>query len=442
MSDFAIRVTNVSKAYRIWKSPTLRLKSIALHGAKHLLPPLWNRLSAVQSSYYRDFYALSSVSLEIRKGEAVGIVGKNGSGKSTLLQIIAGTLAPTSGRVETNGRVAALLELGSGFNPEFTGRENVRLNAAILGLKEREIDDRFDDIAAFADIGSFMDQPVKTYSSGMLMRLAFAVQTHVFADIIIVDEALAVGDISFVQKCMRRLRDLLERGTTLLFVTHDPATVRTLCSKAVWIDSGVIKQINEPVEVTRSYAQFMAYGEGSMRLAQTALGARADAVSSDLRPVDPPPSDALGVITHFGMVDVERGTHCVTLQGRESIRLTLNVLARAPLARPNVSIHLNNRFEQTLIGWNPRCFGAEIGPMAAGERRTVQFSCEFPLLLAGDYSLSLGFTDGGREDHVPLHIVHAFWPFKVVAVDPQQRNYLFGLPKVQVAIGVVTQAHG
>ena len=204
--DVVIRIEQAGKCYHMYDKPQDRLKQALLR---------WNR------TYFREFWAVRGVSLEMQRGEAVGIVGRNGSGKSTLLQMIAGTLAPTEGRVQVAGRIAALLELGSGFNPEFTGRENVYLNGTILGLSTREIDERFDAIAGFADIGTFIDQPVKTYSSGMMVRLAFAVQVQVSPDILIVDEALAVGDALFQKRCFQRLEELRSQGVTLLFVSHD-----------------------------------------------------------------------------------------------------------------------------------------------------------------------------------------------------------------------------
>ncbi len=240
--DIVISVENVSKAYRIWNDPGARLKSPLVDGAASLLPAASsarNRLHTKAASYYRDFYALKDISFQVRKGEGVGIIGRNGSGKSTLLQIIAGTLQPTTGSVHVRGRVAALLELGSGFNPEFTGRENVYLNAAVLGLTKFETDARFDSIATFADIGDFLDQPVKTYSSGMMMRLAFAVQTAVEPDILIVDEALSVGDAPFQAKCFARIRALQESGCSTLFVSHDIGTIRAFCTQAVWLRNGL-----------------------------------------------------------------------------------------------------------------------------------------------------------------------------------------------------------
>jgi lipopolysaccharide transport system ATP-binding protein len=216
-SEVAIKVQNLSKCYEIYDKPRDRLLQMLSRGKK---------------KYCREFWALRDVSFEIRKGETVGIVGRNGSGKSTLLQILCGTLNPTSGTVETHGRIAALLELGSGFNPEFTGRENVYLNASILGLSKEEIDARYDAIIEFADIGDFINQPVKTYSSGMLVRLAFSVQAQVEPDILIVDEALAVGDAKFQARCFDRLKKLKENGTSILLVTHSSEQIVTHCDHA------------------------------------------------------------------------------------------------------------------------------------------------------------------------------------------------------------------
>ena len=205
------------------------------------------------TQYFRDFWALKDVSFQVKRGETVGIIGKNGSGKSTLLQLICGTLTPTTGSVKTVGRIAALLELGSGFNPDFTGRENVYLNGAVLGLSKKEIEDRFEKIEQFADIGEFIDQPVKTYSSGMYVRLAFAVQVHIDAAIVIIDEALAVGDIFFQQKCYARLEELRNSGAAILFVSHGMNTVEQFCDRAVYLDHGNAIFIGPAVEATKLY---------------------------------------------------------------------------------------------------------------------------------------------------------------------------------------------
>lgn len=246
--EIAIKVENLSKCYQIYTQPGDRLK-------QSLYPRLQRVVGKQPVQYYREFWALHDISFEIQRGEAVGILGRNGAGKSTLLQIIAGTVMPTSGSVKTDGRITALLELGSGFNPEFTGRENVFLNAQILGLTPEDTKNRFDDIASFADIGDFIDQPVKTYSSGMMMRLAFAVQTAVDPKVLIVDEALSVGDMFFQAKCMARISRLVESGVALLFVSHDISAVRQLCQRAVLLDRGVVRSIGTAATVSDQYVK-------------------------------------------------------------------------------------------------------------------------------------------------------------------------------------------
>jgi lipopolysaccharide transport system ATP-binding protein len=249
-SPIAIRVQGVSKCFQIYQTPFDRLKQF-------VIPRLQSLFRLATKHYFREFWALKEVSFEIRKGETIAIIGRNGSGKSTLLQIICGTLSPSSGSVEMNGRVAALLELGSGFNPEFTGRENVYMNASILGLTEKEIDSRFDDIAAFADIGEFIEQPVKTYSSGMFVRLAFAVNLMSNPDIMIVDEALAVGDMNFQAKCMTALTRIQERGATVLFVSHDVGAVKSLCSRGIYLEQGSVKAVGNAPDVAEQYIKEM-----------------------------------------------------------------------------------------------------------------------------------------------------------------------------------------
>jgi len=253
--DVAIRVSDLSKCYHLYDAPRDRLKQF-------VAPRLQRLAGQAPKQYFREFWALKDVSCEVSKGEAVGIIGRNGAGKSTLLQLICGTLSPTSGSVDVAGTVAALLELGSGFNPEFTGRENVCLNASVLGLTSEEIDEKFDEIAAFADIGDFLEQPTKTYSSGMLMRLAFAVNTSVDPDILIVDEALGVGDAPFQSKCFKRLRQLIDNGTSLLFVSHDISTVRSICSRALWLKNGQVEWWGDAKEVAKEYERFCWQEQG------------------------------------------------------------------------------------------------------------------------------------------------------------------------------------
>lgn len=245
-SDIAIRVTNLGKCYQIYDNPRDRLKQF-------VLPKLKGALGLESSNFFREFWALQDASFEVKRGETVGIIGKNGSGKSTLLQMICGTLSPTIGSLETIGRIAALLELGSGFNPEFTGRENVYMNGAVMGLSQKEITARFNAIAAFAEIGQFIEQPVKTYSSGMFTRLAFACAIHVDPEILIVDEALSVGDAQFQARCMSKMKQITESGCTVLFVSHDIAAVKNFCQKAIYLEAGRIKSLGLAGEVADLY---------------------------------------------------------------------------------------------------------------------------------------------------------------------------------------------
>jgi lipopolysaccharide transport system ATP-binding protein len=255
-SGCAIRVMGVSKYFSIYDTPRDRLKQM-------VMPRLHRLFGRAPRSYHREFWALNAVSFEIRRGETVGIIGRNGAGKSTLLQIICGTLEPSDGEVMTHGRIAALLELGAGFNPEFTGRENVFMNGAILGFSREEMAQRFDEIAAFADIGEFIDQPVKTYSSGMYVRLAFAVQACVDPEILIVDEALAVGDIGFQYKCFKRMEALKKKGVTILMVTHATGSILEYADRCIVLDGGrVIKDTPDVL------AAVLAYEKGMLNQAQ------------------------------------------------------------------------------------------------------------------------------------------------------------------------------
>lgn len=271
-NDLAVSVCGVSKRYELYESPKDHLKQL-------VIPKLRKLAGLSTRNYFQEYWALSNVNFEVRKGESVGIVGRNGSGKSTLLQIITGTLAPTQGTVETHGRIAALLELGSGFNPEFTGRENVYLNCALLGFDSRQVDEIFDDIASFADIGNYIDQPVKTYSSGMMLRLAFAVQVQIRPDILIVDEALAVGDALFQKRCFQKIESLSNDGVTLLFVSHDQESVRTLTNRALLLNKGEVKAWGKSSEVVLEYRRLL-HGEESKYFSDLANKLSSKAVAS------------------------------------------------------------------------------------------------------------------------------------------------------------------
>ncbi len=284
-SEPAIRVEGVGKSYDIYAAPHDRLKEM-------IVPRVQRAAGLTPRAYFRQFEALRDISFDVGRGETVGIVGRNGSGKSTLLQIICGTLAPSAGRVVRRGRVAALLELGAGFNPEFTGRDNAALNAAILGLAPDEIKELMPHIETFADVGEFFDRPMTTYSSGMYVRVAFAVQAIIEPEILIVDEALAVGDAQFQAKCHDRIRRLKEGGTSILFVSHDVAAVRTLCDRAIWIDGGRLRMSGSIDAVTSQYLRRLFEGKD-----------HADSEAGDSAEEGPAPDEPVSVEATAGEED-------------------------------------------------------------------------------------------------------------------------------------------
>lgn len=422
-SDAVIKVENLSKCYQIFDQPQDRLK--------HSIYPRLSRLVGRQpKQYFREFWALRDVSFELRKGETIGIIGRNGSGKSTLLQLICGTLNPTTGTVQTKGRVAALLELGSGFNPEFTGRENVYMNAALLGLDKAQIEARYDSIVAFADIGDFIEQPIKTYSSGMMVRLAFAVIAHVDADILVIDEALAVGDAFFTQKCMRFLRNFMKQGT-VLFVSHDTASVRNLCTRAIWIDKGKMIEEGSPKDVCARYLEaFFEAQQGAN--AVTGSGEEADTpaiaapvvrrdqrqdflnnsnLRNDLQVFEFDPEGASfgkggARITDVSFVDAQ-GVPLSWMIGGEEVVLRVEAVAQTPLESPIIGFFITDKLGQTLFGDNTYISYMDAPVHTdSGQRIVAEFHFLMPRLARGDYAITVALADGTQQEHVHHHWMH------------------------------------
>ena len=375
----------------------------------------------------REFWALRDVGLEIRRGETVGIVGRNGSGKSTLLQLICGTLRPSAGTLAVRGRVAALLELGAGFNPDFTGRENVYLSASILGLSEAAIEARFAAIEAFAGIGEFIDRPVRQYSSGMYARLAFAVCAHVDADILVIDEILAVGDAPFQQKCMRYLHAFRARGT-LLFVSHDEAAVLGLCERAVWLDRGAMRACGPAKEVCRLYRAAQAEERddgggfrigGSDRAAPRPMhDARWTGANKieifDFDPDAPWHGHGGAVIEHVGFFAPD-GSAMAQAEGGEEVELRIACRAERPLASPIVGFMLRNRLGQTLFGDNSR---ADVRPVGANQRFTASFRFMLPYLTTGDYAIETMLFDGTAAQYECIDRVRDVHFLRMIANHP------------------------
>lgn len=452
MADTTIRVSGLSKCYQIYDSPRDRLKQF-------ILPRLQWRMGSRPKQYYREFWAIKDVSFDIKKGETVGIIGRNGSGKSTLLQMICGTLNPTTGSVYTYGKIAALLELGSGFNPEFTGRENVYMNASVLGLSNEEIDTRFDDIAAFADIGQFIDQPVKLYSSGMFVRLAFAVIAHVDADILVIDEALAVGDAIFTQKCMRYIRDFQQRGT-LLFVSHDIGSIRNLCKTGIWLNDGAIQMIGASKEVAEAYLQYTlqeTYGNNAkLNTVKNAL--EGETTENETTPANDKTisplidyeaklsvqdnlADAKGWQTGVAelltiqLVSLEGSVKDV-FSGGEPVRVIVRARANQALAQPIIGFTVRDRLGQELFGENTLPF-TDINPVSidTGQEFFAEFDFILPMLPNGQYAVMASVANGNLYDHIQHHFLH---DALILTVSSSKIRWgLVGIPFEQVALKVV-----
>jgi lipopolysaccharide transport system ATP-binding protein len=393
-----LRVADVGKMYRIYDRPPDRLKQMLL--------------ARFGRSYGRDFWALHHASFELRRGETLGILGRNGSGKSTLLQIIAGTLSPSMGEVHVDGRVAALLELGSGFNPEFTGRENISLNAAILGLSREQTRQRFDEIVAFAEIDDFIDQPVKVYSTGMMVRLAFSVATSVDADILLIDEALAVGDVFFQQKCYRRLHALREKGVSIVLVSHSPSDVEQFCERAILLHHGkVLFQGPAPEAVKRYYlveqeersaalpaeppaAAVTVYGDAS---ASGEMGWPPAAAFEDLSST-PQVSNGAARCTGVAVCDADGRPRRTFRQG-ETVSVFYEFEVLKPIAVPVCGLVLQNAKGVIVHGKNTLQLDSAVpSSVAPGSRLRVRQDVTLEIFV-GQYTFEVGLAAIAPRDY-------------------------------------------
>ncbi|WP_377806415.1 ABC transporter ATP-binding protein (plasmid) [Azospirillum sp. A29] len=436
-----IRAEGLGKAYAIFKRPQDRLKQMLVRGRR---------------KYYDEYWALRGVDLEVRRGETVGLIGRNGSGKSTFLQLLCGTLTPTSGRIAVDGRIAALLELGAGFNPEFTGRENVYLAASVLGLSNAQIAERYESIAEFAGIGDFIEQPVKLYSSGMYARLAFAVAAHVDADIMIVDEILAVGDASFTQKCMRFIHRFKERGT-LFFVSHDTGQVVNLCDRVVWLDNGSVRAIGPAKEVCHDYLAALYSDQDTSRGFRIGGARQALPQAKREEPVEDARAELLkgsqlrnaielfdfndsgpwfgnrgATIANVSILDAEEQPLSV-LEGGEVIVLKVDCRADQQVYRPIVGFYVKDKLGQNLFGDNT-FLSYQLDPVTipAGQDFAARFRFQMPYLPSGDFSITVALAEGTQEDHVQHHWVEDALFFKVHASHVVRG--LVGMPMLAITL--------
>jgi lipopolysaccharide transport system ATP-binding protein len=379
-----VEFQGVSKSYPIYDSPGDRLKEL---------------ITPRRYQFHRDFWALRDISFDIRPGETFCIVGENGSGKSTLLQMVAGILPPTAGTVSVIGRVSALLELGSGFNPEFTGRDNVYLNGSILGLTTKQIDQRFSDIEAFAEIGDFIHQPVKTYSSGMVVRLAFAVAISVDPEILLVDEALAVGDIYFRQRCMRKVHELRQRGVTIMFVSHSTGDVKAIADRVMWLEHGRMMAIGDPEPVISKYlaamvekdSEYLTLKKPAEREARGAT--HAPEIADRIPNVDHRYGDGRAEVLGIAVLD-PYGKPIGVLEPLTRVVVRISVRAKEEISLPIVGFMMRNHLGMDFSGTNTSREGYELPGMAAGDICTVDFHVDLPELYPQSFSFSPAIADG------------------------------------------------
>jgi lipopolysaccharide transport system ATP-binding protein len=418
-SEVAVRVSNLSKCYQIYGAPQDRLKQF-------VLPKLGGMFGGASRSYFREFWALRDVSFEIKRGEAVGIIGRNGSGKSTLLQMVCGTLQPTEGTVEVGGRVAALLELGAGFNPEFTGRENVYLNGSLLGMRRAEIEEAFPAILEFAEIGEYIDRPVKTYSSGMYVRLAFAVAVHCKPEVLIVDEALAVGDVYFQRKCYRRIEQLRAGGCTLLLVTHSMDSLIQVCDRGILLEHGEVMGDGDCQKVVHAYMRSLfgvleSAEPGPADAAVGELGGDAEDATLEANGLEPNAflmkggmADLFATRAGYNRDEIRLGTRdavCAdfvivsekgwssSLWARYPFSLWVKYVARRDVDRVVFGLQVRTVDGLVVYSTNSLVFHNELFSLSKDEVKLVRFDLRCALLPA-QYFLTIGvsrYEDGGEE---------------------------------------------
>ncbi len=400
MPTDTIQAINLGKCYHIYNKPLDRLKQSLWRGRKQ---------------FYREFWSVRGIHFSLRHGETLGIIGSNGSGKSTLLQLICGIITPTEGELKIRGRIAALLELGAGFNPEFTGRENVLMNGAILGLSRDEINERFDRIVAYAAIGDFIDQPVKTYSSGMYVRLAFAIAVHVNPEILVIDEALAVGDARFQQKCLATIKNFCKDGT-VVFVSHDTSAVTELCTRVIWVESGKIYMEGPPKQVVESYLQYMY--EGNREVPEKSIPSK--------ETEEPEISDFVRVdesIRQFGNSRASIKGVQLLCNGKEKgivysglpCEIKLLMETHDDIQNPIAGFLVKDYIGRQILGDNSSFIQKNLPAFQRGRRFLIAFQIqEWPNLQEGDYTLSVAIADGTFEEHSQCHWLHDVIVFKSI----------------------------
>lgn len=421
MDDIVIKADKLSKVYRLYNKPIDRLKeAFVSFGAKN--------------KYHKDFSALEEISFEITKGETVGIIGKNGSGKSTLLKILTGVLTPSSGNLSVVGRISALLELGTGFNPEYTGIENIYMNGTIMGYSKEEMDEKLESIISFSDIGDFINQPVKTYSSGMFVRLAFAVAINIDPEVLIIDEALSVGDIKFQQKCYRKIEEF-KQEKTVLFVSHDLVAVNKFCDRTIWLNEGVIVEDGDPFEVSKKYQAFMLnstltkYDELDKENEQLSRGdIQLNDVSLDVL------GDNKAQIIGVGLFENKSNKRVTIVTKDQAVKVYMRVKFNTTINNPIYGFSIKDRLNNIVTQTNSYILEQSVRPGKEGEITEVAFQFVIPNLSIGTYTISPALASGSQEDHTQHSWVHDALVFQVVSHNRYHLPGFIALDEVRFSI--------
>lgn len=387
MSDTVIQVKNLSKAYKLYAQPMDRIKEA---------------VSLTRKQYHQNFYAVNNLSFEVKRGETLGIIGKNGSGKSTLLKMLTGVLSPSSGSISLQGRVSALLELGAGFNGELSGMDNIRLNGTLLGYTKQYIDQIHDEILDFADIGDFIHQPVKTYSSGMFVRLAFAVAINVKPEIFIVDEALSVGDMRFQQKCYRKIKEIKEHGTVLL-VSHDMGALTNFCDRIIWLHDGKIYKEGAPEPILEDYQAFMSYGVEEM-ITEPAGGMWADGDEKEGR------TKSFGsrraVFETVRILDAKNKTSLTWVSSGQEILIDMHIKVFEAVADPILGFNVKDAIGNMIIVSNTFFENARMEDLKPGQAVNYKWKFKVPHLRSGQYALDIALASGTYEAHEQIQWIN------------------------------------
>lgn len=421
MSETVVKIENLSKIYKLYDKPIDRLKE---------------SLSITRKNYHKDFYALNDISFEIGKGEIVGIIGTNGSGKSTLLKILTGVLTPSSGSIEIKGKIAALLELGAGFNPEYTGIENIYLNGMVMGFSRADMDGKVDDIIAFADIGEYINQPVKSYSSGMFARLAFAVSINVDPDILIVDEALSVGDVRFQQKCYRKMEEF-RRNRTVILVTHDLGAVTKFSQRVVWIEKGHLMDIGDPVTIAKQYQAYLMNSQvekgktpGMQEKRQESIGKKQQVQLHPITEEMENFGDKKAEITGIGFCDADTGEDMEFVMPGRNVKVIIGIENHEAIPNEIIGFSVKDRLGNMIFQTNTYVLGAEVDSRQG--KSIYGFTFRMPLLNSGTYTISPAVAEGSMEEHMQHNWVFDAYIFNVIRYEAGELQGFVRLSDVTV----------